>query len=244
MPQPVVLAAKVSAPKESQTPRSELLCAIAPVDPSSQTQCVDDAFARLKLPRRPYLDSEELKECYLECIKSAHPDGEANPLSTEHPAEDAAAEINRAREILANEVHRIAHFLLLETGSDVTQHRVVPDGLADFFMRLSPLFNQADSLAQGIREEASPILKAQLYMSASHLLSKLSEIQSELQSQCNQARQELIEADRKWIQGSSASTEQTRVQVLETLAGVYQRLSFLNRWLNTLHERRFELTPG
>jgi len=190
-----------------------------------------DRFAVLAMQRVPWLDSQQLKDRYLELAKK--------PVS---PAELEA--VNDAWRVLKDDVARLAHFLELETGKDVRQEREAPRHLIDLFMKLGPLFNQADRLVRSIQEAATPILKAESYLSAQSLSRELSEAAEELTRLIKRQADRLRLAHHNWLELSAEDDTTARESVLKELGGICRSLAFLRRWQNQLAEKQFALTPG
>ena len=201
-----------------------------------------DAFAIFELERGPWVDQELLKERYVEAAKQAHPDHQPQGETASDAADDRAAAINLAWRTLENPATRVAHFLQLETGQDVTQNRNVPDEIVPLFMELGPLLQEADQSIRKLKAESSAILKSRLFLASSDLMTKLSDIQSKIQQQLVKADSTLGQAHSRWI--ASDTSEQDQTQILQTAAQLYPIVSFLQRWRDTIAEKSFELMPG
>lgn len=204
--------------------------------PQSESNAVFDAFAVLQLKRGPWIDPDTLKERYLRAAKDAHPDQQ----DTTDTSPETATAINEAHKILSNEAARLAHFILLETGRDITQDRQVPNSQVELFMQLSPLFQQCDRLIRDLKSADSNILKARHYMAANPILQSLTEIQDKINQTLQTSRAQLKALNESWL--SSPTTEQA--SLISEIASHYGTLSYLQRWRDTIEEKSFELTPG
>lgn len=209
--------------------------------PKSHT--ILDSFAIMGLNRNPWLDPAELKECYLQKAKDAHPDNTPTEKGSESKPDQEAARINQAFSTLENSSTRIAHFLYLETGLDLTQDRNVPEELVTLFMELGPLFQQADRLIKSVKNEDSQILRARHFMAASPLLSKLSTIQDKLSSSLQSIGEQTKDVQERWSIDRNRDNPESRQEIIQSLTQIYQKTSFLQRWLDTINEKSFELTP-
>lgn len=91
-----------------------------------------DHFAVLGLPRRPWLDSEKLKERFHELAGSKHPDA---------PTGDSAAfsKINTAYQVLRDPATRLRHLLELEYATGEGEMPSIPESLAERFMHVATL---------------------------------------------------------------------------------------------------------
>jgi curved DNA-binding protein CbpA len=207
--------------------------------PESET--LIDSFAILGLDRSLWIDPQDLKDRYVQRAKEAHPDHKTEPSDAE--ADEKAASINQAFKILENSATRIAHFLILETGHDVTQDRNVPEELISLFMDLGPLFQQADQLIHKVKNETSQILRARHFMAASPLLTKLSNIQSGIVDSLQTIEKKVKELQEAWLNKELRQDPKSRQEILQGLTKIYGTISFSQRWLDTISEKSFELTP-
>jgi len=206
----------------------------------SESETLSDSFAILGFDRNPWLDPQELKDRYVQRAKEAHPDHKTE--SSESAGQEAAS-INQAFKTLENSATRIAHFLILETGRDVTQDRNVPEELISLFMDLGPLFQQADQLILKVKNETSQILRARHFMAASPLLTKLSNIQSGIVASLQSSEEKAKEVQKAWLNKELRQDPKSRQEILQALTKIYGTISFSQRWLDTINEKSFELTP-
>lgn len=219
-------------------------------------------FAIMGLARAPWIDGDQLKERYLELTKQAHsgqhlesfdgamPETKNRPKTAQPPKDHAQTAINRAWQMLKNDADRLAHFLELETCRDVRQKREAPEHLISLFMRLGPLFQQADQTLRAIQEKRSPILKAKRHLEAVPLLADLSDASEKISALLLENQNRLRKADRLWRQLSAKTSSEnfakpptTRNNLLKELQDVCLSFSFLQRWQNRLAEKIFQLTP-
>jgi DnaJ-domain-containing protein 1 len=209
--------------------------------PKSET--LSDSFAILGFDRNPWLDPQELKDRYVQRAKEAHPDHKIDTENSESESGQEAASINQAFKTLENSATRIAHFLILETGHDVTQDRNVPEELISLFMDLGPLFQQADQLIRKVKNETSQILRARHFIAASPLLTKLSNIQSGIVASLQSSEEKAKEVQKAWLNKELRQDPKSRKEILQALTKIYGTISFSQRWLDTINEKSFELTP-
>src|SRR6266496_3437326 len=105
---------------------------------------MNDCFALLEEPRRPWLDLEALKAKFLGLASGVHPDHF-------HNASDAAelarryAELNGAYQCLREPKDRLAHLLELERGCKPGGVERVPAEVMDLFMRVGELCRGTDA---------------------------------------------------------------------------------------------------
>lgn len=86
-----------------------------------------DAFALLQLPRRPWLDTDEVRAAFQRLAASAHPDRSGSTADF--------TELTRAYETLRDPAPRLRHFLALEQPGLAAGE--VPADLVDWFPRVA-----------------------------------------------------------------------------------------------------------
>src|SRR4051794_8288660 len=110
-----------------------------------------DHFATLGQPRRPWLESEELKETFHRLTAERHPD---------KAGEDSAfADVNAAYAVLRDPVLRLRHLLELEYADADASPENIPDKLADTFMRVATLRRAIDSFVQQQEGAGTPLAR-------------------------------------------------------------------------------------
>lgn len=202
-----------------------------------------DSFAILGFDRSPWIDPQELKNRYVQRAKEAHPDHKSDAENSDSETDVEAANINQAFKTLENSATRIAHFLELETGHDATQDRNVPEELISLFMDLGPLFQEADQLIGKVKNETSQILRSRHFIAASPLLTKLSNMQSGIIATLQSTDEKTREIQQSWLNNESRQDPKSREEIFQALTKIYTTLSFSQRWLDTINEKSFELTP-
>ena len=201
-----------------------------------------DPFRCLGLPRRPRVDKAELQTAYLKRAKEAHPDQQNEPNANLSIANDEAAAINRAYQILGDEVAALRTFLELESDLQTKDDRSVPSNLVDLFMKIGPLFQEADKLSQELENEQSAILKARLHVSAAPLMEKLDQLTAQLIQSLTEIRERLQQLDTAWCE-LPKEDDASKNTVLSQLTDHFRSLSFLQRWQQAATEKSFRLTP-
>jgi curved DNA-binding protein CbpA len=167
---------------------------------------VNDAFALLHFPRRPWLAEDDVRAAFQRLAATAHPDRAGTDADF--------SELTRAYETLREPAARLRHLLALEQ-PELARSSGVPADLAEWFPRVaaqvqilkqagtSPL---AKALARGETGEAERVLRD---------VNALREI--------TLARVRKIDA--QWPAADFAE-----------LAGLLARLSFLDKWTAQLRE--------
>jgi molecular chaperone HscB len=88
---------------------------------------MQDAFHRLRLPRRFVLDAGELERAYLAHSRAVHPDFHLAGASADLDASlELSAAVNEAYNTLRDPFARAEHLLALEGGPSAGEHRQMP----------------------------------------------------------------------------------------------------------------------
>ena len=182
-----------------------------------------DYFALLGLERRPFIAEECLKAAYLrqsELVRSQTRDSEA--LSS----------VNAAFHTLSNPAARVQHLLNLEFGS-------APGGrigieIGEVFGPVAEAVHMADREFGSLSTQSSALLRALAFRKMEGVRDKLEEVERGLATRLERLLSELQELDETWRNNPA----QCRVR----LAQIALRLTFVQKWLNEVHERqiRFE----
>src|SRR6516164_10776349 len=119
-----------------------------------------DNFALLDEPRRPWLDTDALKQKFLGLSASAHPDkihsaGEAEKSG----AAKSFAELNAAYNCLAEPKSRLLHLLQLELGAKPKDVQQIPPALADLFVEVAAACRDSDAFLAEKRKITSPLVQ-------------------------------------------------------------------------------------
>jgi curved DNA-binding protein CbpA len=186
-----------------------------------------DYFALLQQPRRPWLDSEELKEKYHELTKTAHPDrsSSANPNSD-------FADINEAYRVLLDPKLRLDHLLNLE-GIPPASHTNVPEQIADVFLEIGTLIQETDRLLAK-SATTTALSKALLRSEILEKQKLIADLLEKLETMYADALKELKLLDQTWT-----STDKNGAAELSALLS---RFAYLTRWIAQLKERKFQLS--
>ena len=200
-----------------------------------------DYFALLDQPRRPWLDADALKEKFHKLSATVHPDRVHN---LDAPAREQAGtryvEINAAYQCLHNPKSRLAHLLLLESGSKPGDLRTLPEDVVQLFGEVGAVLRETNALIAEKAQAASAILRVGLLEKAMPQLEKISRLQADIQSRLAGMTDELRALDRDWE--NSLADPARRAAALMSLEKLYHLLGFYERWARQLQERSFQLT--
>lgn len=193
-----------------------------------------DHFALLNEPRRPWLDSERLKEKFLNLSATVHPDRVHTLADAERAvAQERYVELNAAYHQLREPRERLRHFLQLELGALPKDIQKIPPELTDLFMRVGQLCRETDALLLEKSKITSPLLKVQFFERSQEKSDQLMNLLHDLNSRRESVIQHVKEIDSKW----PASLESNRAHFLEHLQMLLHLFGFYDRWIAQLHER-------
>ena len=189
-----------------------------------------DHFAALDQPRRPWLDTDALKEFFHRASATWHPDVAGSG--------DAArfAAVTAAYSALRDPVSRLRHLLELEAPGQLAGPLAVPPDFADLFMRLAE-FRQALNAFQK-RESAAGhgLARALLAEERQTLWRRAIALNSELEAAYEASVSLLRILDAEW--------EPRPPDAIDRLNALQQRFAYLSKWRAQLGESLFNLQPS
>ena len=198
-----------------------------------------DNFALLDELRRPWLDSDLLKQKFRARSATVHPD----KIHSASDAEKAAAaksfaELNSAFTCLAEPKLRLLHLLELELGAKPKDIQTIPAALADLFAEVANNCRNADGFLLEKSRGTSPLVQVQLFERGQDWVEKLNGLQRKLNELSEQLTEKLKSLDAQWISADAAS----RRQMLPKLEELYRLFGYFNRWNNQIQERVVQLS--
>jgi DnaJ-domain-containing protein 1 len=203
---------------------------------------MNDYFALLDEPRRPWLDPDLLKRKFLALSAEAHPDRVHGAEDEERrSAERRYAELNQAYNHLRRPKERLQHFLELETGLKPQQVQQIPSGLTQFFIEVAQLFRQTDAFLAEKNKTTSPILKVSLIETGQDWTEKLNTLQQELNVRQEELAAQLKSMDAEWLQHHKSGATTQALEVLSRLEELYRLFSYYTRWESQVQERIVQL---
>jgi hypothetical protein len=181
-----------------------------------------DYFALLETERRPAIDEESLKRTYFRQTES---------LRLKRAEADSLSSLNMAFRILANPATRIQHLLKLEFG-DSHGGQIGPD-LGQLFGAVVEALQKADQEFGSLTTESSALLRALAFQRMSRVREQLTQIDDDLSERERALVSELDQLDSLWTERPA--------QCREPLAQVALRLTFVQKWLSEVRERKIRL---
>jgi curved DNA-binding protein CbpA len=189
---------------------------------------MSDLFALLDVPRRPWLDAEELKDRYHAITARLHPD-----VAGEVAEAGDFAEVNRAYQALSDPVARLRHLLELENQGALARLQAVPEEVADLFMPVAEAREAGEAFFKKRAAAVNPLSKALL----STEQYKVQELVEERIADLNTKQDELLMA----VRDADAKWDADRPGALSDLPRLWQALGYLAKWLGMLREMLLKL---
>src|SRR6202022_1263338 len=183
-----------------------------------------DYFALLQLPRRPWLNVQQLKEKYRQLSIDTQPEQQTRPASKQVLASDFASTREGYR-ILLDPKLRLQHLLQLE--GVAASADTVPETLADVFLETGTLIQEIDRILS--RTTANTLSKALRQPEIMETRKLAADLLDKLQAMYNSALEELQKLDQLWT-----STH----QIAPELSALSSKLAYLTRWIAQLEERQ------
>ena len=191
-----------------------------------------DYFALLGEVRRPWIDSNKLKQKYHQLTLQLHPDrGSRNQTSEET---DSLAELNEAFRVLQDPKLRLQHLLMLENAAPVAA-RPVPPALANLFWDTGASLKNLDAILEK-QSSTSRLTQALGKSEIADAEMRTREILDQLRSLYNDALDKVRRTDPLWLADPAAN--------VSTLVDLYDSFSYLSRLIEQVNERLLRLRVG
>ena len=192
-----------------------------------------DYFALLQQPRKPWLEPEALKQKYQELTLAKHPDRQGSTPPDQREADSFPyrfAEITEGYRVLSDHKLRLQHLLSLEGHA---AKPLPPEELIDVFMKIGSTIQEVDRLLEKLKNSTSALSKSLLRPEVLDSGNQLKSLLGELEDLRGKAVQQLRVVDQTWAKGQP--------EHLAELAGLANRFAYLDRWIEQLRERQFQL---
>jgi hypothetical protein len=181
-----------------------------------------DYFALLGIERRPFIAEESLKQAYLEKTESSHSKA-GNP--------EALSSFNMAFRTLSSPATRTYHLLTLEFGDARGGH--LGSDLGTLFGTVAEALQSIDNELGSLSSQSSALLRAMAFQQIDAVRGKLDDADAELSALEQSLLAELRRIDKTWVEN--------RAQCRPSLAQVALNLTFVQKWLSEVRERKIRL---
>lgn len=197
-----------------------------------------DYFALLNEPRRPWLDSELLKQKFLAASATVHPDRVHNLGETERAAaQERYTELNAAYNSLREPKERLHHLLELELGALPKDVQRIPSELMDLSLEVGQACREADAFLFEKAKVTSPLLQVTFFERSQEFVDNLQVLRHRVNGLNERLNEELKQIDAAWQTGSAPRSE-----LLKRLEERYRLYGYFGRWLAQLQERSVRLS--
>jgi curved DNA-binding protein CbpA len=187
-----------------------------------------DYFAILQQPRRPWLDSEALKERFHRQTAEHHPDVSVGA------AQGHFEDLNAAYSVLREPASRLRHLLELEEPERLALPQQIPPALADLFMRIAGFRRALDVFRQKEAAGSSALAKALMADERLELLQQGEAVRAGLENVWEAALADLAALDSDWQMDDRASG------IIERLTTLHHQFAYLSKWRSQVAEALFQ----
>lgn len=198
-----------------------------------------DAFALLGLPRRPWLDPDDLQRVFHERSAAWHPDRHHGaPESQRAEASKVYSELNAAHQLLREPRDRLLHLLELEAGARPRDIQRIPPGTMDLFVEVGQACRDCDAFLQRRGPATSPMLKLKSMQEAMEWAERLAGVSSRVRSKETSLLGDLRAMNAAWDSAPAVGdAHRPGALPLEQLEQTYRAMSYVSRWLAQVRER-------
>jgi hypothetical protein len=181
-----------------------------------------DYFALLDIGRRPAISEESLKNAYFRKTES---------LRLDQAGGEALSSLNMAFRTLSNPATRIQHLLKLQFGT--TRGAGIGSDLGELFGSVVEALEKADQEFGSLSAESSALIRALAFRTMDGLRERLIQTEDELSQRERRLLSELGQFDEIWPESPA--------QCRESLARIAVDLTFVQKWLSEVRERKIRL---
>ena len=197
-----------------------------------------DYFALLEQPRRPWLDLEALQAKFFALSSHWHPD-RYHQVSNEEKQKitDRFAGLNAAYHCLRDPRTRLAHLILLETGTGPNEVQTIGKEMMDLSLEIGQACQRADRLHTERVQATSAIRKAQIFQELLMQTERLREITDVLNGRGTELERTIRTMDAEWHAADLSGNVEQKGLLLQRMEEIYRELSYLHRWAAQTRER-------
>jgi hypothetical protein len=181
-----------------------------------------DYFALLGIERRPFIADEFLKKAYLLKTESSRADGSDV---------DTLSSLNMAFRILSNPATRVQHLLTVEFGDG--RGGQLGSDVGELFGTVVEALQTVDGEIGSLSAQSSALLRAMAFQRIDAVRGKLDDAEAELSSREQSLLADIRSIDEGW--------SENRAQCKAPLAQVALSLTFVQKWLSEVRERKIRL---
>jgi hypothetical protein len=181
-----------------------------------------DYFALLGIERRPAIAEDSLKKAYFRKTET---------LRLDHAESDTLSSLNMAFRIITNPATRIQHLLKLEFGD--ARGGEIGSELGELFGSVAEALQKVDLEFGSLSAESSALFRALAFHRMDEARERLNQTENALSHQERELLSELAQLDRIWPESPA--------RCREALAQMALSLTFVQKWLSEVRERKIRL---
>ena len=194
------------------------------------------------MQRRPWLESEKLKQRFHKLSMKIHPDQFPNESKeVKDDRQRCFADLNAAFQCLSNSKLRVRHLLELESGQVSRNVQSVPPEMTNWFTEINSICNKVDAFLDKRSNQNSPILQVALLEEGMLLNDEIVKIDKNLQDELSKVNESLKLLNLKWDKIGEDDVDREKKLPLAELDRLSQQLSFWVKWSAQLGERSSRL---
>jgi curved DNA-binding protein CbpA len=192
-----------------------------------------DYFALLDQPRRPWLDTEELKQAFHAKALHAHPDARAQHGNA-GSSNEVFAQLNEAHQVLQDPKRRIHHLLSLIGHPPDRAAGTTPPTIEELFPLVAAATQQASVVVQKSAVATNALSRSLLKAELQKATQQVNVVYDRVLELQERAIGELQQLDGVWNGGDRAHIAQ--------LSALHLQFSYVNRWLSELEAKCLDLS--
>jgi len=202
-----------------------------------------DAFERLGMPRRPWVDADTVRRLFHERSGPIHPDRHHTASETVRAEMGQRyAELNEAHQILREPRERLLHLLELETGGKPKDIQKIPPGTMDLFVEVGQTCRDCDEHLRKQSGAVSPILRLQLMQAGLDWVERMESLAGRVRGRGDELEAELRSMNAAWESAPAPGAPGRAAALpLERLEQIYRAMSYVSRWMAQIQERVVQL---
>ena len=202
-----------------------------------------DYFALLSERRRPWLDTDQLKQKFLALSAELHPDRvHGNAADDKQRAQERYTELNSAYQCLLQPRDRLAHLIEIESSQKPPAIQTAPPALMDLFLEIGELCREVDKFLADKRATESPLLQVRMFAPGQVLTDRINSLQQRLRAIALEGEAALQKQNIAWEKAPPIGDPSRLAALpLTELEEHYRTFSYISRWSAQLQERLVQL---
>jgi len=191
-----------------------------------------DYFALLDQSRQPWLDPDELKDCYHHKTMLFHPDVQTD--SGRDNSQISFSNLNEAYQVLRDPKRRLHHLLTLEGAAPSSNSETIPEQLLALFPEVGALTKRANLLLEKIEVSSNNLSRSLLKPELLDLQQETKKVRENIQRLFDSSMAELQQINADWVKSPTGQ--------IKNLSRLHAVFAYLSRWTAQVDEITFKLS--